>query len=73
MKDYNYDEDVMIETVEQPVSKNIVKIVSFNDKDAFRIVSKEVKEKKTILVPATQYDPDSNADIEVLLNKRQFG
>ena len=60
MKDYSYNKDVMIEFIEQAVSKNIVKIISFKVKDALRVVSKEVKEKNAILVPATQYDPDSN-------------
>ena len=48
MKDYNYDKDVMIEIIEQAVSKNIGNIVSFNNKHTFRIVSEEVKEKSTI-------------------------
>ena len=69
MKDYSYNKDVMIEFIEQAVSKNIVKIISFKVKDALRVVSKEVKEKNTILVPATQYDPDSNTDAGVLLDK----
>ena len=54
MKDYNYSNNACVEIIELAVSKNIVKIVSFNVKDAYGIVSQEAKEKKTILAPETQ-------------------
>ena len=68
MKDYNYSNNACVEIVELAVSKNIVKIVSFNVKDAYGIVSQEAKEKETILAPETQYDEISNPDDENTLH-----
>ena len=44
------------------MSKNIVKIVFFNGKDPYSIISQEAKEKEIILTPETHYDEISNVD-----------
>ena len=46
IKDYYYEKDMTDEIIEQAINKNIVKIVSFNVKDACRIVLPEGVKKR---------------------------
>ena len=66
MKDYNYNNNAVVEIIELAVIKIIVEIVLFNSKDTYSMVLQEAKEKEIIRTPSTHYDEFAMLMVEIL-------